>query len=335
MDRHEQIKTLAKRLKAETHSNELSKALTHSSFPETTEENNNSRYVFLGQFAFRGYVADILFKFSPGSGTKLQHMLGNLFKNEQLNTLYDKLILDDLIRYGVDFDHKKHKHIFVFGLLGFIHQFSPDEVKQQFVSQNFILPNKHLFNPGTKSNDFQAQCNLLSRILFQEPVFIDITRNENNLWKTTVTIQDAVLASETSVSHRYSRQKALKKALKQLADDVYFIETARPEFSANHSRLEQIRNIKFQQQKEEKLHLQAQKEERKRIENKIKKEKRKADKEELDAKRRITKAEVKKKKESKKGKNTIYRDYSTEEIAAMNPAKRRRVEDLGILTKNK
>ena len=333
MDRHEQIKTFAKRLKAESHSNELSKTLTHSSFPETTEENNNSRYVFLGQFAFRGYVADILFKFSPGTGTQLQHMLGNLFKNEELNILYDKLKLDELIRCGVDFDHKKHKHIFVFGLLGFIHQFSPDEVKQQFVSRNFILPNKHLFNPSTKSNDFQAQCNLLSRILFQEPVFIDIVRIENDLWKTTIKVKEAVLATETSKSHRYSRQKCLKKALKQLADDVYFIEKTKPEFSASESRLEQIRNVKFQQQKEEKLRLQAEKEERKRTENRIKKEKLKAEKEKLDEMRRKTKAVVKKEKESKKGKNTIYRAYSAEEIAAMNPAKRRRLEDLGILPK--
>jgi len=44
---------------------------------------------------------------------------------------------------------------------------------------------------------------------------------------------------------------------------------------------------------------------------------------------------LKAKKESRKGKNTIYREYSAEEIAAMNPAKRRRLEDLGILAKQK
>ncbi len=335
MDRHEQVKSLAKSLKAESHSNELNKALTHSSFPNAAEEDNNSRYVFLGQFAFRGYVADIIYKFMPGTGTQLQHLLGNMFKNELLASLYDKLLLSEVIRYGTSFEHEKHKHIFVFGLLGFIHQYAPEDIKRNFVSRNFIIPNKHLFSPTKQNNDFQAQCNVLARILFQKPVFVDIVRNQNELWKTTVTIQDAVLAAETSVSHRYSRQKALKKALKTLADDLYFIETTRPEFDAKESKLKQLHDTKLQAQKEEKLRLRAEKEERKRTESKIKREKQKAEKEKLDAIRRKTKAVVKKEKESKKGKNTIYRDYSAEEIAAMNPAKRRRLEDLGILAKQK
>jgi hypothetical protein len=335
MDRHEQIKTLAKRLKAESHSNELNKALTHSSFPETTEENNNSRFVFLGQFAFRGFVADILYDFVPSTGTQLQHILGNMFKNEHLHLLYDKLKLEELIRCAAEFEHKKHKHIFVFALLGFIHKFAPVEVKKQFVSRNFILPNKHLFNHTADNNDFQAQCNVLSRILFQEPIFVDIQRTTGNLWQTTVSVKHSIIALETSVSHRYSRVKALKKALIQLADDNWFIETTRPEFDSRQNRLEQIRDEKFQQQKNEKIRLQAKKEERKRAENLIKKAKRKADKEALDAKRRQTKAAVKKDKESRKVKNTIYREYTTEEIAVMNPAKRRRLEDLGILPKQK
>ena len=142
MDRPELIKTLAKRFKAEKFSNELNKALTHSSYPQTLEENNNSRFVFLGQFSFKGFVADILYEFTPGSGTELQHLLGNMFKNEHLNTMYDKLKLEALIRYGVEFDHRKHKHIFVYGLLGFIQQYSPVDVKRQFVSHNFIFLTK-------------------------------------------------------------------------------------------------------------------------------------------------------------------------------------------------
>lgn len=81
MDRHEQIKIFAKCLKADEHSNELNKALTHSSYLDTAEEDNNSRFVILGQFAFRGYMAEIIYNFAPGTGTQLQHVLGNLFKN--------------------------------------------------------------------------------------------------------------------------------------------------------------------------------------------------------------------------------------------------------------
>lgn len=158
-------------------------------------------------------MADILYEFTPGSGTELQHLLGNMFKNEHLNTMYDKLKLEALIRYGIEFDPKKHKHIFVFGLLGFIQQFSPIDVKRQFVSRNFILPNKHLFYHQLDNNNYQAQCNLLSNILFQEPVFIDIVRTENDMWQTTVSVKKSIIARETSVSHRYSKQKNLNKAI--------------------------------------------------------------------------------------------------------------------------
>ena len=335
MDRPEQIKHLAKRLKAEAHANELSKALTHSSFPDTKDEDCSSRFVFLGQFAFRGFVANIIYNYVPGTGTQLQHLLGNMFKNEHLNTLYYKLRLNELIRFGANFEHSNYKHIFVYGLLGFVEQYAPEEVKRLFVSRNFILPNKHLFDHTADNNDFQAQCNVLARMLYQEPVFVDIQRDANELWKTTVSIKDAVLATETSKSHRYSRKKALKKALINLADDSWFIETTRPEFDSNQSKLEQLRNEKLQAVKAEKLRLRAEKEERKRQENAIKKEKRTAEKAQEDLKRRKAKAEIAKKKESRKGKNTIYRDYSADEIAAMNPAKRRRLEDLGILAKQK
>ncbi len=335
MDRPELIKQLAKRFKAEAYANELNKALTHSSFPDVNEEDCNSRYVFVGQFAFRGYVANLLNKYVPGTGTQLQHLLGNMFKNEHLATLYYKLRLNEVIRFSPNFEHRNYKHIFVYGLLGFVEQYAPYDVKLAFVSRNFILPNKHLFNHTADNNDFQAQCNVLARMLFQEPIFVDIQRDDNELWKTTVTIKDAVLATETSKSHRYSRQKALKKALINLADDAWFIETTRPEFDSNQSKLEQLRNEKLQAEKEEKLRLRAEKEERKRRENELKHEKRKAEKALEDQKRRTSKAEAAKKKESRKGKNTIYRAYSDEEIAAMNPAKRRRLEDLGILAKQK
>lgn len=335
MNRPESIKTLANQLKATDHTNELNRALTHSSYTNGGSDNDNSRYVFLGQFAFRGYVAEIICNFAPGTGTQLQHILGNIFKNEQLITIYNHFKLEELIRYGDKFDHEVHRHIFVFGLLGFIHKFCSDETKQTFIRRNFILPNKHLFTTEMQSSDLLGQCNVIARMLFQETVFVETLKTENNAWKTTITVNKYEIVNETSVSYRYSQQKALKKALKQLAEDLEFIESGNPDFEARRSRIEDIQSEKFIKQKEEKLRLQAEKEERKRTENRIKKQKRIADKEKLDEKRRNTKATVKKNKESRKGKNTIYREYSAEEIEAMNPAKRRRLEDLGILAKQK
>ena len=75
--------------------------------------------------------------------------------------------------------------------------------------------------------------------------------------------------------------------------------------------------------------------EKKQIEKKSKKEQKTSIKKqeaiERDKNRRKVKEEARIKKQSRKGKNTIYRDYSADEIAQMNPAKRRRLEDLGIL----
>ena len=334
MNRHDLIKALATRLNAEKHYNELNCALTHSSF-NANSDTNNSRYIFLGEFAFRGYVATLLHRFVPGTGTQLQHILGNIFKNEHLNTLYEKFNLQNCIRHGEKFNHIQHRHIFVYGLLGFIQYFVPEEKKEQFVSHYFILPNKHLFEPSVKSSDFLAQCNILSHIVFQQAINVDIRRTTENVWQTTISVGDYVLAKETSVSHRYSRQKTAKKALKTLADDLQFFESLKPGYNEKISRMDQLRSERILQQKALYLHEVEQKQKRKQIENQLKKEKRQREKAEQDLARRKTKAEAAKRKESKKGKNTIYRNYSDEEIASMNAAKRRRLEDLGILTKQK
>ncbi len=154
-------------------------------------------------------------------------------------------------------------------------------------------------------------------------------------YTSIVQVAGQELSNETTGAYRYSRQKALKKALKTLADDLYFIESQKPEFIARINKIEELQAEKARLQKEEKLKLQAEKEERKRIENALKKSKRAEEKRERDLARKKAKAEAKKKKENRKGKNTLYRTYTTEEIAAMNPGKRRRLEDLGILPKQK
>ena len=70
----------------------MREVLTHDSFYEAAGDakgpgnirQGNSRYVFAGMTVFKGQVAEILFKFFSGSGTQLQHILGNLFKNDYL-----------------------------------------------------------------------------------------------------------------------------------------------------------------------------------------------------------------------------------------------------------
>ena len=88
----------------------LREVLTHSSFYET-EGKGNSRYVFAGMFVFKGKVADVLFRYAVGEGTRLQHILGNLFRQERLERQFDEWHLGQFARAGEKFDIRAHKHI--------------------------------------------------------------------------------------------------------------------------------------------------------------------------------------------------------------------------------
>jgi len=54
---------------------------------------------------------------------------------------------------------------------------------------------------------------------------------------------------------------------------------------------------------------------------------------ELQDKKRKQAKQAVKEKTSKKGKDTIYRTYTSEEIAAMSASKRRNLQDKGIIPK--
>ena len=81
----------------------LREVLTHSSFYEE-EGKGDSRYVFAGMFVFKGMVADVLFRYYTGEGTRLQHVLGNLFRQERLEQLFDEWQLGQFARAGESFD---------------------------------------------------------------------------------------------------------------------------------------------------------------------------------------------------------------------------------------
>ena len=119
---------LADRLGCADKHNELKKALTHKSFFKNEDsDNSNSRYVFLGMFGFKGKVAETLFRYMPGTGTQIQHFLGNLFKDEILLKIYDTYNLHEICRFGSSFDINKQKHIIVYGFLGFVSQWLSSE----------------------------------------------------------------------------------------------------------------------------------------------------------------------------------------------------------------
>ena len=126
MDKYKQ---LAIKLKVRYASAELKQALTHKSFySKDDERKGNSRYIFAGMFEFKGVVAQMLLQRISGTGTQLQHALGKMFKPEQMEQLFACFDLDRYIRYDVDFDAARHRHVFAFGLLGWLCQHAPDDV---------------------------------------------------------------------------------------------------------------------------------------------------------------------------------------------------------------
>ena len=137
----------------------------------------------------------------------------------------------------------------------------------------------------------------------------------------------------TSVSYRYAKKKVLKKALDYVAQQL----EATLKENENYLRIEtQILSGKEAEKQaelnEKKAIWDARQEEKRKLSAKRLKDKKLASKL-RDEERRKMKEEIKKKKPSRKGKNTIYKNYTSEEIAAMNPAKRRMLEDKGILQK--
>jgi dsRNA-specific ribonuclease len=154
--------------------NELKKALTHKSFFKNEDsEQSNSRYVFAGMFGFKGKVAETLFNYMPGSGTQLQHYLGNIFKEDTLLKIYKTYHLDVLCRYGTTFDIEKQKHILVYGFLGFICQWLSPEKLNQFIVLNFLAETSHLMPTQFKNQDLQNQCNYFCRLTYQENVSVN------------------------------------------------------------------------------------------------------------------------------------------------------------------
>ena len=77
----------------------LREVMTHSSFYEQ-EGKGNSRLVFAGMYVFRGQVAEVLFRYATGEGTRLQHLLGNMFRNERLERMFDEWRLWQFARAG-------------------------------------------------------------------------------------------------------------------------------------------------------------------------------------------------------------------------------------------
>ena len=194
----------------------LREVLTHSSFYDV-EGRGNSRYVFAGMFVFKGQVADVLFRYAAGEGTRLQHVLGNLFRNERLERQFDEWQLWQFARASEKFDIKTHKHIFVYAIYGYVSTLD-DDIRQWFISKYLIQEAGHLLSHKRRNRNLLAQADDIVNKTDGRRLAMEMEQTAEGLHRAKAVLSDGTLLCEAqSKSWRYARHKAAKLALDILA----------------------------------------------------------------------------------------------------------------------
>ena len=267
-----------------------------------------------------------IYHYVPATGTQLQHALGNLFKNEHLNRLFDYFNLQRCIRHSPAFEAEKHRHIFVYGMLGFLLEHSDKERLRAFIIRHFVLPYQQILMPQTRSHNIEGQCNLLSRMLYNCNVHLS-TEKEAGIFRAIVTAGDHILAQESSKSYRYVHRKAMKKALSALAESVEEHEKAQPGYEARRQKLETVLQQKQEAEKAQKQQAYHEKQAKKKAE----KDQRKQARQEAaiidDIKRRKAKSAAKARKDEQARRAAA----NASKMENMSANKRRHLQDKGQL----
>ena len=152
----------------------------------------------------------------------------------------------------------------------------------------------------------------------------------NKKHSITIIMQPLLSANHCSISPVYAKKKAINMALKQA---IIYLNNELVN-TPSHNLATQILLTKKEREKNELRLLKAtawnRKQEKKKQDKCILQELKRKKQIELDIKRRKTKQNIKK-EGTKKGKDTLYRKYTQEEIAAMSVSKRRNLQDRGII----
>lgn len=306
---------------------ELQRVFTHSSF----SDKNNSRYVFLGMFAFKGLVADYVFHHIAGTGTQLQHFLGNMFKTSFLEGFFIKHHLRQYCRFQ-QIDIEEQRHIFVYAFLGYLYENGDGEQLERFIFKEIIEPNDHHLPQNYKfKNRWDQLIFLCKQHHDQKPKLQYLLKDaEHNF---SVLLGNQIIGEHQSIGYKYAKKKAIAMALKWVTVQLEAKTLQDKIYIANQKALAEKKAQELAEAKAEKQrqHLARQESHAQRMREKQKNAKLKAQEE--DQKRREAKQKAKE-KASRKGKNTIYREYTPEEILAMSVAKRRNLQDRGILPQN-
>lgn len=308
---------------------ELQRALTHASFyddPESEEARTGSRYIFAGQFAFRGAVAEYLFDWIGGTGKQLQQFLGNLFKNKHLETLYEDYGLESVVRCGRSFPLSKHRHIFAYAMLGFVFQYTEADELRRFISQKVVVPNEHLL-PAAVRNDLLAQLRLKCWQLWKETPNLRIVKLEDSRYCVVVATDRTILAITHSKSEKYARKKALKVALHTVLDEEFRRdERLQKRIAQRQAEARQ----KEEAQREEKTEAHRQRKAEQRAERKAREKERRQEAQRRDKLRREAKKRAKARADSRSEKAMSKKEIKAlleSEGHLMNSAKRRKLED--------
>lgn len=306
---------------------EIQLLLTHNSY----SEKNNSRYVFLGQYYFRGKLSHWVFKNISGTGTQLQHYLGNIFSQNALSKLYDKWKIN-YIRTAENINTESQKHIFVYAVLGYIAEKANKKKLDDFMFYTFIFPNDHLLPKNHKYKNRWFQLVTLCNYHFKQKPTLKTTLEPDEKTKVRISLAENVLFEYSAIDFKIAKKRAVKEALKAVAKQIEAKTFENPLYLENE-KLRAEKLLREQQaQKEEKQikhhERNASHSERMKEKEKLKREQAK----EQERKRREAKKAAKE-KTSRKGRNTIYREYTQEEIAAMSNSKRRNLQDRGIIPK--
>ena len=295
----------------------LREVMTHSSFYEK-EGKGNSRYVFAGMYVFKGLVADVLYRYATGDGTRLQHVLGNLFRQERLERLFGEWKLRQFVRAGENFDIEKHRHIFIYALFGYVSTL--DENLQKWFIGKYIVNDEtaYLFKHRQRNLDLFAQADEMVRRTDGRRLTLEMEVTDEGLNKAKAVLSDgSVLCEAVSKSWRYARTKATKMALNMLATPARKIMLSNPEYQARvQARIE-----------EKKARRRAEIEERDAIKEALrteKRERRKAIARIRDAKRRESQAAAKIRKAENARRAAIK---AAKEARPMSANKRRFLED--------
>ncbi len=282
------------------------------------EQSGNGRYVFAGMFVFKGMVAQVLYRYFAGEGTRLQHVLGNLFRNERLERMFDEWKIRQFVRAGSKFDITTHKHIFVYAIFGYVTTLD-EELRNWFIGK-YILneQSEHLFRHKKRNANLLAQADAITKQTDGRRLSLEMEQTAEGLHRAKAVLSDGtVLCEAESKSWRYARTKASKMALNVLATPFRKELLSNPEYHARILAREEERLAK------RKAEIEA-REAEKAATRQEREEKRKEIARARDARRRQIQAEQKKRKAENAAKAAAK---AAKEARPMSAKKRRYLED--------